>query len=135
MEEVSFVLSHKSLALAVILSLVIVGGCIYIKILKEEVTIAQSEKAVIVSDLALSQASVTELQLAITNQNSAISKLQLTADARVASHKADIDAANQKSATYKQQAQNLMKATANPAQSKCDAVNELINSQIVEATQ
>lgn len=135
MEEVSFILSHKAFILCILLSLVIAGGCLYIKILKEEVTTAKAEKAVVVSDLAISQASVATLQTSIQQQNTAIAKLKTDADARVASHQVEIAAATKKAETYKQQAAELMKRIANPKESRCDAVNDLINSQITGVTQ
>ena len=135
MEEVSFILSHKSWALAIVLSLVIAAGCVYIKILREEVTTANAEKTVIVTDLAVSQESVKALQASIIDQNTAITKLQADAVARVAAHQAEITLATRQAATYKQQAADLMNIVANPKESKCEAVNDIINSQLNEAIQ
>jgi chromosome segregation ATPase len=135
MEEVQFLLSHKAFVACILLCLIIAGGCLYIKILKEEVTTAKAEKAVVVSDLAISQASVATLQTSIQDQNAAIAKLKTDADARVAAHQVEIAAATKKAESYKQQAADLMKRIANPAQSRCDAVNDLINSQIIGLTQ
>jgi chromosome segregation ATPase len=135
MEELQFVLTHKSFCVALILAIVIAIGCVYIKVLKEEITTVKAEKAVVVSDLAISQASVATLQTSIQDQNAAIAKLKTDADARVAAHQVEIAAATKKAESYKQQAADLMKRIANPAQSRCDAVNDLINSQIIGLTQ
>ena len=130
MEELSFIWSHKSFVLAIILSLVIAGGCLYIKILKEELNTAVAQKAVIASDLALSQSSVKDLQASIVTQNAAVDKLKSDNDARVASHQVELNAARQTAQTYKQQAQSLMKLVADPTIAQCVAVNNLINSQL-----
>jgi len=130
MEELAFIWSHKSFVLAIILSLVIAGGCLYIKILKEELNTAVAQKAVITSDLALSQSSVKDLQASIVTQNAAVDKLKSDNDARVASHQVELNAAQQTAQTYKQQAQSLMKLVADPTIAQCVAVNNLINSQL-----
>lgn len=130
MLTLEFLWSYKYAVLIAILVATLLGCVFYINILRNDVVKVTSEKAIIVKDLSIAQSSVIELQSDIGTQNTAITKLQTDADARVASHKAAIQIATKQAESYKQQALNLMKLIANPTESKCDAVNDIINSQI-----
>ena len=126
--------AYKNLIIIGVLLAVFGSGLVYIKILKSEVATAQAEKKTVEAELGVSQASVKGLQDSIKNQNAAIDKLKADAAIRAAKNQVEIITAKKTAASYKQQADDLMKRPA-PAGTvtgvaRCDAVNQLINQEI-----
>jgi len=130
---VSFLLGNKNLVIGAILLALIAGTVIYIKILKSELSTANAQKAALTVELQVSQASVKTLQQSITDQNAAIDKMKSDADARTASHQAEIKKAKTTSDNYKKQAEDLMKLRSPQNIPKCDAANDIINREIQNA--
>ena len=130
---IEFLLTHKSLALTGVLFAMLASAGVYIKILDSEVVSAKADVKVLTSNLAVSQASVKTLQKAVTDQNTAITKLGTDATARVASHQGELAKATTTADIYRKQATDLMHRQAPQNAPKCDAANALINSEIKNA--
>jgi len=129
----ALITGNKTLVMGIILAIVLGGMTIYIKVLKNDVARLNAEKDSISLQLQVSQNSVTSLRDSINDQNVAIDKLKSDADARVAAHKAEIDAANAKAGNYKRQATDLMNRTIPPNDTACKAANDLMNEVLKNA--
>ncbi len=129
----SFILGNKQLVEFLIVAAVLLGAFTYIKILKSELATAVAEKAVLTTDLGISQNAVKRLQDAINDQNTAITKLKIDADLREASHAADIAKAKASSVNYGKQADAIMKLKAPNGKPVCVAADDLINQELKNA--
>lgn len=129
----TFLLANKNLVVIGILLALFAGGSIYIKVLKGNIATLTAEKAALVIELQVSNASIKSLQQAINDQNTAIDKMKTDADKRQVAHQVEINKAKATSDTYKKQAQDLMDAKAQANKPKCDSANDLINLEIKNA--
>ena len=126
-------LNNKSLIIIALLFTAIVSESIYIKILKSDIVTIQSHADILKGELNVSQASIKNLQQAITNQNIAVDKLKSDADARVLNHQAELAQAVIISNNYKKQAVDLLKRISPQNMNKCDAANQLIIQEMQNA--
>lgn len=126
-------LKNKNLVVIGILLALFAGGGIYIKMLKGNIATLTAEKAALVIELQVSNASIKSLQKAIDDQNTAINKMKDDADKRQAAHQTEINKAKATADTYRKQAQDLMDAKAQADKPKCDSANDLINQEIKNA--
>lgn len=127
---IELLLKNWKLIVAAILVAIIAGLGVYIRILKGDVATLTAKMETTKAELSVSQASVKSLQIAITEQNDAIDKMQIDANNREKTHAAELATAKASTATAQKRAKDLMAAVAPQNLSKCDAANELINSQI-----
>lgn len=127
---ISFLFTNKSLAIIFLMVIAIVSELFYIKLCKAELLVALSQKETVETKLKVAENSVKDLQDNINKQNTAIEKLKADATAREESHKEEITKANIRAANYKKQAEELMKKKPPQNKSKCDAANDLINSEV-----
>jgi predicted nucleic acid-binding Zn-ribbon protein len=102
----------------------------YIFFLRSNLQTCEAEKKTLEAELAVSQASVKGLQLAITEQNSAIEKMKTDADTREKSHQQEITKAKVKADGFRKQAADLLKRTIPQNVSRCDAANIIINEEL-----
>ena len=130
---IGLILQNWQLVVIGVLLAALAGSGVYIKVIKSEVATVQAKADTLKGELEVSQASVKGLQQAIVDQNTAIDKMKADADARTAAHQAEVVKAKAVSATYKKQAEDLMKAQAPQNKPKCDAANDLINQEINNA--
>ena len=105
----------------------------YIFVLRSNLQTCEAEKKTLEAELAVSQASVKGLQLAITEQNSAIDKLKTDSDVREKAGAVEIAKAKVKADGFKKQADTLLKRVIPQGVAKCDAANQLINEEIKNA--
>ena len=126
-------LNNKLLIIIALLFTAIVSESIYIKILKSDIVTIQSHADILKGELNVSQASIKNLQQAITNQNIAVDKLKSDADARVLNHQAELAQAVIISNNYKKQAVDLLKRISPQNMNKCDAANQLIIQEMQNA--
>jgi peptidoglycan hydrolase CwlO-like protein len=134
---ITFLLNHKALFFIVWLSCVIVGQGIYIKLNINEVKLLKSEKLVLVAEkdtikahLEISQTMAKNLQSSVNEQNAAINKLKSDSLAREQEHKIKIAQANEKANKYKKEAEEIMKRQPPQNLTKCDAANQLVNTEL-----
>jgi hypothetical protein len=129
----TFLLSNKTLVIALILIAIIGGESFYIKIQKSHIATLQVEKKNLSDELAISVASVKSLQQAVSDQNIAIDKLKSDADARFIAHQEELAKAKTLATNYKNQAAELLKRKIPQNTTQCDAANQLINEEIQNA--
>jgi len=127
---IAFLLNNKTLVAAAALLLVIVVMGVNIKFLRNSNDNLKHEKEILSQQLDLSQASVKKLQSAIEDQNKAVEELRTDAEKRAKVNKAEIAKAQGIAANYKKQAEDLKNRKPPQNQNRCDAANELINSEI-----
>ena len=82
--------------------------------------------------LDVSQESIKGLRVSINEQNEAVDKLKTDAELRERSHSAALAAARASTVTATRRAADLMAAMAPQNLSKCDAANQLIDTQIMK---
>mgnify|MGYP001175421669 CR=1 FL=1 len=114
----------------VLMGIVVAALSAYMFMLRSNLQTCEAEKKTLEAELAVSQASVKGLQLAITEQNSAIEKLKTDSDTREKSHQKEIAKAKITSESFKKQAADILKKVAPQNISKCDAANQVINEEL-----
>lgn len=127
---ISLLLQNWKLAVIGILVLLLAGSGVYITLLRSDKAACVAEKATLTTQLAESQGNLLQLQNDIKAQNTAIDKLKADADARVSAGAAEVKKAKVVAANYKAQAAELAKRPAPQNMSKCDAANQLVNTEI-----
>lgn len=130
---ITFLLGNKSLLISAILIIILAVAGIYVKSLKNDISLLQEEKANLKSSLIISQESVKNLQLAISEQNAAIDKMKSAADERDKASRTAIAKAKATSQLYKKRSDVLMNSQPASGVSKCDAANQLFNEEIQNA--
>ncbi len=124
-------LNNKNLVIIGVLIAAIIGGLIYISVLKANLATTIAEKNTLVAELQVSQASVKSLQTSIDEQNTAVEKMKTDAETRAKLAKVELDKAHTVSAAYKKRADDLMNSQPLPNVSACDSAAALINVEIL----
>lgn len=129
----SVLAANKTLIIAALLVAMLAGAGVYVKVLKSDIAVLESEKVALNTKLAVSNASITALEVAINDQNAAIQKLKEHAikrdqEGRVWTAKAKVEADD-----LKKKADDLMKQVPPQGVSRCDAANRLFNLEIKNA--
>jgi predicted nucleic acid-binding Zn-ribbon protein len=130
---IELILKNWKLIVAIGLVAVMAGLGVYIRILHGDISTLEEKAKTAQAELEVSQASVKSLQIAINDQNTAIDKLKTDTDAREKAHAVEIAVAKTTANTAKKRAADLMASMAPQNISKCDAANQLINSEIQRA--
>ena len=133
----SFFSSASSTVIAAIVALsILVSGGLYIDLLRTELKTTKADRASIEAQLNESQLSVKQLQLELSNQNDAITKMQNDADKRVASHQEEINTAVQYSNSLKTRANSLIVNSKiedkMAGKNECNNLNDLLNNELTE---
>lgn len=132
MDFILSLLSNRNVVFGILFVVLFLGTGIYIKILKNELSHSQDENNILSLKLSVSETSVKSLQNAINDQNSAIERLKKSASDREKLYRIEIEKATSKAGTLKKQADEILKKILPQNITKCDAANELVNSQINE---
>lgn len=133
MAFLSVLTANKTLIIAALLIAMLAGAGVYIKVLKSDIKVLESEKVALNTKLAISNASITTLEGAINEQNTAIQKLKEHAikreqEGRVWTAKAKVEADD-----LKKKADTLMKQIPSQGIPRCDAANKLFDLEIKNA--
>jgi len=104
---------------------------LYVKSLKNDITLCEDQKKVIKAELDISQASVKSLQGAIDEQNAAVQKMKDAAAAKEKLYLEELARVKKTTDILRQQAGDIMKRQPPQGMSACDAANNLISEEIV----
>lgn len=117
----------------ILLGALIGGSFFYVYHLRSEVASLTEKNTGLTADLKVSQDSVKSLQTSINDQNTAITKLQSDALARVASHAAELAAAQKIATTATTRSATILAMKPSPDTTLCNSGNALINQEIQNA--
>lgn len=125
-----FIVKYWQLILAGVLAAALAASGVYITVLKgqKETLIAEKEALVVALDVA--NGSITRLQTAIGEQNTAINKLKTDADVRERANQVEVAKAKAKAEDYRKQAADIMGKKVPQGANVCDAANMLFNEEI-----
>ena len=130
MNPLSFIFGNKMLIVGIIALIAFASLSGYILILRSNVAELIAEKNVVTAKLEVSNASITALQNAITEQNAAVEKLKLAAEARAKANEEELKKALQAAKTYRDKADQLIKTPRPQGVEVCTAADALINQEI-----
>jgi parvulin-like peptidyl-prolyl isomerase len=127
------ILQYWKIGAIAIIAIAVLAAAGYIKILKSDIEVLESEKVVLNQALAISKQSVIDLSAAIDKQNTAISIMKKESDERQKKYLEDIAKAKKFSDGLKKQAEDLMKRTLPQNTNACNAANSLIIEELNHA--
>lgn len=129
----SLVLKNWQLVVICVLVALLSVLSLYIKSLKKDIEVTESEKNVLKVELQVSQASVKSLQVAMNEQNAAVEKFKADAELREKNNKIIIQRAKNEAERNAKRASDFMNRKPDPNQPICKSADDLINEAIRNA--
>lgn len=132
MPFLELLLSHKEFLIILVLLIFIGFGFMYVKVLHTENSELKANNATLTTSLTVSNKSIADLKQSVDLQNAAIDKMKAAAVAQQKAHAAALAVAQKVAATDRQRALDILKLKPTSTD-KCQAANDLINKEILNA--
>lgn len=126
-------MNNKALVVMILLAIVSCGLYYRIGMVQDKLALAEREKLVLEEKIAISQASVKSLQLAINEQNAAVEKFKNDAAEREKNNQILINKAKNEAERNAKRASDFMNRKPDPNQPICKSADDLINEAIRNA--
>lgn len=133
MNPIPFILGNKMLIIGALALIAFAGLSTYVVVLRGNVAELTAEKNLLSAKLEVSNSSISSLEQAIQDQNTAVEKLKQAAESRFAANAEELKKAQQAARVFKDKADRIINTPAPPGVDTCTAANALINQEIQDA--
>lgn len=121
--------SYLALGFIVVLLGIFVYQNVMINMSKKEIEKLEAQKSTLNAQIIVLTNNVKQLHTKIDEQNAAIEKMRKDAEEKEKQNQEMLERASATADTYKKQAQELLRRKPPPNMTKCEAANDLINTE------